>query len=222
MSKTNILLALTLLMASAVIAVTVMLYFIRQSPIPIVIHPEPSLQELYPIAEFQFTDSTNADFGLDDLHDTTWVADFIFTTCDSICPTLSANMATLHKQFADMPDVQFVSITVDPETDTPEVLAEYAGRFSADPARWHFLTGPLEDIHTLAAESFKVGSVDNPVFHSNKFILVDNKGYVRGYYTGTDPDDVQRLATDIEALRAEPGDGAIALQGTEPAIKVFD
>ena len=176
MSKTNIVLALVLVMASAVIALTVTLYFLRQAPVPIVLHAETSLPELYPIAEFQLTDSTGAEFGLDDLRNTMWVTCFMFTSCQSICPTLSANMATLHKQFADTSGVRFVSITVDPETDTPEVLAEYAERFGADPARWHFLTGPLEDIHTLAAESFKVGSVDNPVFHSDKFILVDEAG----------------------------------------------
>ena len=203
MSKINIVLALVLVMSSAIIAVTVTLYFLRQAPIPIVLHAETSLPELYPIAEFQLTDATGAPFGLENLQDTMWVANFMFTSCPSICPTLSANMATLHKQFADTSDIQFVSVTVDPETDTPEVLAEYATRFGADPARWHFLTGPIEDIHTLAAESFKVGSVDNPVFHSDKFILVDDKGYIRGYYTGTDIDDVQRLATDIELLRAE-------------------
>ena len=202
MSKTNIVLALVLVMSSAIIAVTVTLYFLRQAPVPIVLHAETSLPELYPIAEFQLTDSTGAAFGLEDLQDTMWVANFMFTSCPSICPTLSANMATLQKQFADTSGIQFVSVTVDPETDTPEVLAEYATRFGADPARWHFLTGPLEDIHTLAVESFKVGSVDNPVFHSDKFILVDEAGYVRGYYTGTDIDDVQRLATDIELLRA--------------------
>ena len=222
MSKLNIVLALVLMMASSIIAVTVMLYFQRRAPIPIVLHAEPSLSELYPIAEFQLTDSTGAAFGLENVRDTTWVACFMFTTCTTICPTLSANMATLHKQFADTPDVRFVSITVDPETDTPEVLAKYATRFGANAARWHFLTGPLEDIHTLAAESFKVGSVDNPVFHSDKFILVDDTGTIRGYYTGTDPDDVQRLATDIELLRAEPGNEVDTPQGTEPDIPVFE
>ena len=202
MSKTNIVLALVLVMSSAIIAVTVTLYFLRQAPVPIVLHADTSLPELYPISEFLLTDSTGTPFGLENLQDTMWVANFMFTSCPSICPTLSANMATLQNRFADTSGIQFVSVTVDPETDTPEVLAEYATRFGADPTRWHFLTGPLEDIHALAVESFKVGSVDAPIFHSDKFILVDEAGYVRGYYTGTDIDDVQRLAADIELLRA--------------------
>lgn len=222
LSKTHIALAVVLTLSFTVIAVTATLYIIRRAPVEIVLHAETSLPELYPIADFQLTDSTGATFGLEDLRDTMWVANFMFTSCPSICPTLSANMATLQNQFANNPDVEFVSVTVDPETDTPEVMAEYAARFNANPERWHFLSGPVEDIHTLAVESFKVGSVDNPVFHSDKFILVDRAGYIRGYYTGTDTADVQRLADDIELLHDRRSTRANPPQGTDVAIKVFE
>ncbi len=109
-------------------------------------------------------------------------------------------MAQLHDAYADDDRVRFVSITVDPETDTPDVLSWYAGRYDADPARWHFLTGPATEIESIARDQFLVGSGDEPINHSARFILVDGSGQIRGFYHGTEPASVDALRRDLQRL----------------------
>ena len=164
---------------------------------------EPPLPKLYPVPDFTLTDTRGDAFGLRDLKGQVWIADFIFTSCAGVCPIMSTNMAEIQQIFADEPRVQFVSISVDPETDTPEKLAEYAARFNSDAARWHLLTGEVETIHALATEGFKLGSLDNPLNHSDRFVLVDKSGTIRGYYTGTDGDNLFELAGDVAVLLRE-------------------
>ncbi len=161
---------------------------------------ETPIPQLGALPDFQLVDSKGMPFGSAQLKGKIWVADFVFTSCTGICPILSTNMSKLHRNLVDRPDVHLVSVSVDPETDTPEVLARYASRYSADTSRWHFLTGPRERIHQLAVAGFKVGSVDEPIFHSNRFILVDGDGAIRGYYVGTEPEDMAKLNHDINTL----------------------
>jgi cytochrome oxidase Cu insertion factor (SCO1/SenC/PrrC family) len=89
-----------------------------------------------------------------------WVANFIYTHCTDTCPLQSARMAQLQAEFSAEPDLRLVSITVDPEQDTPQVLAEYAGRFGADRDRWLFLTGEKKALYTLALEGFRLSVAD--------------------------------------------------------------
>jgi cytochrome oxidase Cu insertion factor (SCO1/SenC/PrrC family) len=108
--------------------------------------------------------------------------------------------------------VRSVSISVDPATDSPEVLSEYAKRFGADPARWLFLTGERAALHALVKDGFKLAVAERSpeentdgegiITHSDRFVLVDDAGHLRGYYHGTDPADVDRLLADIETLHA--------------------
>lgn len=164
---------------------------------------EPGLPQLGKLAHFELTDTDGTRFGLDQLRGKIWIADFIFTSCAGTCPVLSENMRALHRELAERPDVRFVSVSVDPDTDTPEVLGAYAKRYSADTTRWHFLTGPEAAIQDLAVNGFKVGSVDDPIVHSNRFVLVDGDANIRGYYLGTEPEDVARLNMDLERLVSE-------------------
>lgn len=162
-----------------------------------------SLPVLSQITDFELTAATGQPFRAEQMAGKVWVVDFIFTSCAGICPVMTGKMAELQRQFDGEDRVEFVSISVDPKTDTPEVLADYAKRYGADPARWHFLTGDIDYIHPLATQTFKVGSIDDPLIHSPRFILVDATGAIRGYYIGTDKEDVARLAGDIAELLAE-------------------
>jgi protein SCO1/2 len=140
------------------------------------------------------------------------VADFIFTRCGGACPAMTARMARLRRELPD--DVRFVSFTVDPATDTPEVLARYAANFKAD-TRWRFVTGPQKDLYALSTDGFKLaameippseqkpGEGDGPFLHSSKFVLVDRAGEIRGYYDSTDEDDMKDLRADVGRLQAE-------------------
>ena len=162
--------------------------------------PVQPLPVLGQIADFHLLNSDGKIVSLKDLKDKVWVADFIFTTCGGICPTMTANMAQLHRSYVLADDVRLVSISVNPENDTPELLKTYAKKFKANTGRWLFLTGPLADIQKLVVGSFKLGKIDEPVFHSSYFTLVDREGRIRGYYDGMDKEKLARLFKDIATL----------------------
>jgi protein SCO1/2 len=145
------------------------------------------------------------------------VIDFIFTRCGGQCPRMTQSMAELQKYLISegWSDVHLLSVTVDPDNDTTTVLREYGERFGADFRRWSFLHGPAEKVYPWANKGLMLAAEPNPggsltggeeFVHSNKFVLVDPKGRVRGYFTGTDPEDVERLKAELARLRfAGPG-----------------
>ena len=122
---------------------------------------------------------------------------------------MTARMAALRKRMAGTP-VRFVSFSVDPGTDTPEVLARYAASAGAD-ADWWFVTGPMRDLHALSTQGFKLAAMENepgaqtadgPFLHSSKFVLVDGEGAIRGYYDSEDPEAMRALEEDARRLSA--------------------
>ena len=170
---------------------------------------EEPLPEMMPIGEFTLTAHDGSELGSDDLRGKVYVADFIFTTCPSICPVLSTQMANLHRRIDD-PDVRFLSITVDPEHDTPEVMREYAARYRPD-ARWSFLSGDPGDVRRAIVLGFRLpiggrepmgdeGRYD--IMHGSRFVLVDRRGVLRGLYE-TDGEGLERLERDVGRLLEE-------------------
>lgn len=129
-----------------------------------------------------------------------YVASFIFTSCPGICPVMTREMKAIQDEFARNPSVHFVSFSVDPATDTPEVLTEYAEKNGANPERWHFLTGPVEDVMTTCSEGFRLGDPESPLDHSSRFILVDRAGRIRGYYDSMSDEELKQLRADIRRL----------------------
>ena len=106
-------------------------------------------------------------------------------------------------QASTNPGVMLVSFTVDPEHDTPPVLLAYAKRFQADPGRWHFLTGPRESLQLLSRESFKLSNVDGNLEHSTRFVLIDRKSRIRGYYNTWESDSISKLLNDVKTVLKE-------------------
>ena len=172
-------------------------YFIKESKTII------RLPVIGKIPAFSFIDSHGDEINRRNLDGKVWVADFIFTTCTMACPVMTGNMNIIHKEFRNNNDVRIVSISVYPEYDTPEVLAEYASRYDANTDRWHFLTGPEKDVKELIKNGFKMGDFEDIIFHSERFALVDKKGQIRGYYSGMQTDDMKNLKKDINILLAE-------------------
>ena len=156
------------------------------------------------LPSFVLTERNGKPLSLSDLRGKVWVADFFFTTCPGPCPRMSARMAELQRSLANEPDSRLVSITVDPSTDTPVVLSDYASRFHAQSDRWYFLTGNKPDIHRLAKEGFLVGGVDDVLLHSTRFMLVDRMGRLRGYYDSSDEESLENLLADVRMLLKEP------------------
>lgn len=155
------------------------------------------------VQEFSLTDSESQTFTDKNLAKKVWVADFMFTSCGAVCPLMTAKMQNLYRSYEREEGVNFVSITVDPDVDTPEKLAQYAKKYSINTQKWHFLTGPYEKIRELAVNSFKVGKVDEAIFHSEKFILVDQNMKIRGYYDFNDAEQMKNLFHDIALVAQE-------------------
>jgi protein SCO1/2 len=164
---------------------------------------EKPLQVLGEIPDFQLVDQKGQTFNRKALDGHVWVADFVYTTCQGPCPRMSSHMRTLQK--ATGPDVRLVSFTVDPDNDTPPVLAAYAQRFSADTARWTFLTGEKETLNMLDHDAFKLGSIGAGMDHSTRFVLVDKLGRIRGYYGIAEGNPVDKIAKDAARLEKEQG-----------------
>lgn len=152
------------------------------------------------LADFDFVNERGENFGLDNLTGKVWVADFIFTTCAGPCPLMSRKMAALQRTFQPQPQFRLVSFSVNPEYDTPEVLLAYGRQYGAAPDRWTFLTGSPAGIQDVAVNGFHLGSVEEPVYHSTVFTLVDGQGRIRGYYDSNDAQTLESLVDHIQQL----------------------
>ncbi|MDG1331667.1 MAG: SCO family protein [Crocinitomicaceae bacterium] len=135
-----------------------------------------------------------------------WVADFFFSTCPTICPTMTTQMKRLHAMTKDLEDdLQFISFSINPRYDQPTILRRYIKHHGIEANNWQFLTGDEEATHELGVNSFLVHvasdeNAEGGYAHSPAFTLVDKEGVVRGVYIGTDTKDVDRLEKDLRKL----------------------
>lgn len=159
-----------------------------------------SLPILGHVSDFTLHDTSNKEFNLSELNGKVWIACFFFTTCSDICPIMIKNMTTLNQSFSSVKDVQMVSVTVNPEQDSTDVLAGYAKKNNLNEEKWHFLTGSRDKIADLMIKSFKIGSMEEPIFHSPHFVLVDRNNQIRGYYEGTVADNMKKISQDVKFL----------------------
>ncbi len=156
------------------------------------------------IPDFSFISQNNIPLGRTDMNGKITIVDFFFTSCPSICPVMSTEMERVDDAFRDREDVQIYSISIDPTFDTPEVLESYAQKHNAS-SKWHFLSGGVEETYRLARCGFILPTIDgqgNPddFVHSDKFVLVDELGRIRGYYSGTNREDVDKLILETKIL----------------------
>ena len=166
--------------------------------------PSKRLPVLGQVPQFQLTLQTGQPFDSHSLDGHLWVANFIYTTCDGPCPMMSHQMRGIQNSTSGTPALKLVSFTVDPAHDTPPVLAEYASHFGADSERWFFLTGEMARLHALGLNAFKLNSVDGGLSHSTRFVLVDRRRQIRGYYLSGDDAFPKDLLHDIRQLQSDP------------------
>ncbi len=213
----------TIALAIAVL-VPVIYWWVRGAP------PLPVYGDL---PAFSLTDSRGKAFSRDSLLGKVWVADLIYTRCEDTCPAQAADMARLQKLFAQEADFALLSVTVDPDNDTPAVLARYAAAFAAKAGRWVFLTGDKKSIDRLAREGFRLayatrqarrgipglllsllsppdarahhpqGGPGSRISHSSRFVLLDRSARIRGYYLTGEAEALERLRGDIRLLLRE-------------------
>ncbi len=140
------------------------------------------------------------------------VADFFFARCLGICPKMSSQLQRVQEAFLNDPNVVILSYTVDPEHDSVPALQNYAAQYEAKPGKWHLLTGEKRDIYHLAKYGYYVTAkeddttstnLEEQFVHTDKFVLVDRNGVIRGFYNGTSREDVDKLILEIKVLLHE-------------------
>lgn len=173
-----------------------------RTPVP------PPAPVLGAVPAFQLTDQDGRAFGSKDLAGRVWVASFIFTRCETVCPRVTAQMARVQARTGNLaPALHLVSFSVDPDHDTPARLAAYAQAHRANPRMWTFLTGPAAAVQETVEKGLRVGMGRDPtdpspagISHGTHLVLVDGQGRLRGYYASEEPDAVDRLVRDAALL----------------------
>jgi protein SCO1/2 len=164
-----------------------------------------SIAHHHKIAPFAFTNQNGKKITQQDYEGKIYVADFFFTTCQSICPKMTKNMAWLQEQIKNMPNVMLLSHSVTPDIDTVPVLKAYADEQGAIDGKWNLVTGDKKDIYYIARKSYlavktTTSSELYDMVHTENFILVDKKGRIRGFYDGTNLDRADKDAKNVKQL----------------------
>ncbi len=161
----------------------------------------------WPVKDFTATAQDNKPFGLKDLKGKIWISNFMFTSCADVCPPMTANMTKLQEKVKaeGLKNVEFVSFSVDPTVDTPEILAKYASQFGVDFKNWTFITGYSQEfIETYAAKNFKTivkkPTEGSQVIHQTFLYLVDKEGNIKKTYSGYENVPFDEIIKDIKTL----------------------
>lgn len=169
------------------------------------------IERFGPAPEFTFITQRSTPFSREDLDGEVWLADFMFTTCQGICPILTERMKGFQDRFAGRDGWKIVSFSVDPVHDRPDTLAAYAARHGADPERWTFLTGDKQEVFRTITDGFHLvveegaGTSVEPTMHSPRIVLIDARGEIRGYYDALDQESMVKLGTDLDRLLERGG-----------------
>jgi protein SCO1/2 len=164
------------------------------------------------IPDFQLTDQHNNKVTSRVIQDKIHVADFFFARCPGICPKMSSQLQRVQEAFLDNPEVLIMSYSVDPKNDTVEALQNYAEQYGAIKDKWYLMTGEKEEIFRLAKKGYYVTAKEDNIqspnledkfVHTDKFVLVDKQGHIRGFYNGTDPLEIDKLILEIKVLLSE-------------------
>jgi protein SCO1/2 len=165
------------------------------------------------VTNFSLSDQDGRMVSQADLRGQICVVDLVFTRCQGPCPIVSATMARLQAELPASPRVRLVSLTSDPDYDTPAVLKKYGENFGARPGVWTFLTGPKETMRHLAMDELKLSMVDKPpaeretpvdlVIHSTRLVLLDQQGRIRGYFDGETTGCIPPILAAVQSLNRE-------------------
>ncbi len=156
-----------------------------------------------PLRGFELVNEDKKIMTLNDFKGSVWVANFIFTSCAGSCPIMVGSLAKLLKDYKDDSRVKLASFSVDPTTDTPDVFKKYANDRQINWSNWYFLTGSEKIMSELMFDQFKLGYAESILFHSDRIVLVDKQGQIRGYYKGTEYDDYKKLEQDLKKVLSE-------------------
>jgi protein SCO1/2 len=164
------------------------------------------VKKYHRIADFELINQNGKTVSQEDYKDKIYIADFFFTTCPSICPIMTEHMVEIQKEILDDPEVMLLSHSVTPEIDSVSVLKEYALKKGVIDSKWNLVTGDKKQIYELARKSYLVAKDDGDggpfdMIHTENFVLIDTKKRIRGFYDGTDPQEIQKLLEDLKILK---------------------
>ncbi|MHA7055684.1 SCO family protein [Aquimarina sp. M1] len=210
--------AIVLLVLSAII-ISIIYYVLKPKRVLQVYEPDMVSTELvdstvqhvrkyHKIADFNLINQNGEEVTQADYANKIYVADFFFTTCQTICPIMTGNMKAVQEELKNDSEVLLLSHTVIPETDNVPQLKKYAVEKGVDDAKWNLVTGNKKHIYDLARKSYLVAKTDGDggpydMIHTENFVLVDTKKRIRGFYDGTKEEEIDRLLEDIEILKKE-------------------
>ena len=165
-------------------------------------------KKYHKIADFSLTNQNGETITQDNYKDKIYVADFFFTTCKTICPIMTKNMHIIQKNIITDNEVMLLSHSVTPEIDTVAQLKRYAKEKHVNSSKWNLVTGDKKQIYELARKSYLAVKDDGDggpfdMVHTENFMLIDRKRQIRGFYDGTDLEDIERLLADIAILKEE-------------------
>lgn len=165
------------------------------------------VKKYHTIADFSLTNQNGKRITQENYKDKIYIADFFFTTCPTICPIMTKNMAAIQSSILDDNEVLLLSHSVTPEIDSVAQLKKYAEEKGVQDTKWNLVTGDKKQIYDLARKSYLAVKDDGDggafdMIHTENFILVDKERRIRGTYDGTDPEEIQELLADLEILKA--------------------
>lgn len=165
------------------------------------------VKKYHTIADFSLTNQNGESITQASYKDKIYVADFFFTTCQTICPIMTDHMVKIQEALKNDDEVLLLSHTVTPEIDSVAQLKKYALEKGVNDAKWNLVTGDKKEIYDLARKSYlaakDVPYSENDLVHTENFVLVDKKKRIRGFYDGTDPEAIEKLLADIKILERE-------------------
>ena len=164
------------------------------------------VKKYHSISNFSLTNQNGELINQEFYQNKIYIADFFFTTCPDICPKMTENMGYLQSELKNQTDVLLVSFSVTPNIDSVSVLRAYADLKGVDDSKWNLFTGSKKDIYELARKSFLVAKNDGDggkydMIHTENFVLVDKESRIRGFYDGTNEDEMKKLLVDITILK---------------------
>ena len=163
------------------------------------------VSKYHKISDFILTNQNGKEITQADYKDKIYVADFFFTTCQDICPVMTKNMYELQEELKNDNEILLLSHTVIPEVDTVKRLKEYAIENNVDDSKWNLVTGDKKQIYELARKSYLAVEDSNfnefDMIHTENFMLIDKEKQIRGFYDGTNSEEINRLLKDIEILK---------------------
>ena len=166
------------------------------------------VSKYHKIANFSLINQNGKTITQNDYKDKIYVADFFFTTCQTICPIMTDHMAKIQKEILNDKEVMLLSHSVTPKIDSVAQLKHYAVEKGVNDTKWNLVTGDKKQIYELARKSYLAVKTDGngdeyDMIHTENFMLIDKKRQIRGYYDGTKPEDIERLLNDIKILKKE-------------------